>query len=260
MKKRFGKLISVFILILFLFINTRAFAQTDTLTQVSTINALLSGIYDGEMTIGELKQHGDFGLGTFNGLDGEMLVFDGQVYQITSDGVARQPGNNTKTPFASVTYFEADQKFIIQPDTTFPEFEKQMDNLIPTQNIFYAIRIEGVFSKVKTRSVPVQKKPYQPLKEITKDQPTFDFQDIEGTIVGFRCPDFVKGINVPGYHLHFLTGDGKAGGHVLKFMVRKAVAEIDQTSKFFLILPDDVEFYGADLSEDKQADLKQVEK
>ncbi|VAX34512.1 Alpha-acetolactate decarboxylase [hydrothermal vent metagenome] len=257
--KRFSKLFSVFILTLFFF-NVKVFAQTDTLTQISTIDALLIGIYDGEMTIGELKQYGDFGLGTFNGLDGEMLVLDGRFYQITSDGVVRQPDINTKTPFAAITYFETDQKFILQPDTTFRSFEKQMDSLIPTPNIFYAIRIEGVFRKVKTKSVPRQKKPYRSLKEIAKDQPTFDFKDIEGTIVGFRCPDYMKGINVPGYHLHFLTRDGKAGGHVLEFTVQKAVAKIDQTSKFFLILPDDREFYGADLSKDKQADLKQVEK
>jgi acetolactate decarboxylase len=235
-------------------------AQRDTLTQVSTIDALLLGIYDGQMTIGELKKFGDFGLGTFNGLDGEMLAVDGTFYKITSDGSAEKIGKGIKTPFAAVTFFETDSSVILGSGMGYDSFQKRMDSLIPTQNIFYAVRIDGLFREVKTRSVPRQKKPYRILKEIVKEQPVFNFKYVEGTMVGFRCPPYVRGINVPGYHLHFLTKDGNSGGHVLSFTIDRAVLKFDKTARYSLILPNDQAFYKADLDSDKQADLKKVER
>ena len=206
--------------------------QKETLTQVSTIDALLLGIYDGETTIGELKKLGDFGLGTFNGLDGEMLAVDGVFYQIGSDGKARQPDPGVKTPFAAVTFFDVDSCIPLDPGLSYDSFQKHVDSLIPTPNIFYAIMIEGKFGAVKTRSVPKQEKPYRLLKEIVKEQPVFNFDKVEGTMVGFRCPPYVKGINVPGYHLHFLTKDGKSGGHVLDFTIERAMLKIDDNQVF----------------------------
>ena len=132
---------------------------------------------------------------------------------------------------------------------------------MPTGNIFYAIKIEGTFSYIKTRSVPAQEKPYPPLVEVTQNQPIFEFNDVEGTIVGFRCPAYVAGINVPGYHLHFLTKSKDSGGHVLEFEIVEAVASIDYTSEFLMILPgDDSDFYEVDLTQDKQKELEKVEK
>lgn len=235
------------------------YAEKDTLTQVSTIDALLTGIYDGEMTLTELKQYGDFGLGTFNNLNGEMIVVDGHFYRIASDGTVKQPDNKTKTPFAAVTFFEADKTLPLQPGLDYRLFKKQIDKILPTLNIFYGIKILGIFKAVKTRSVPKQNKPYRPLKEILKTQPVFTFQDVEGTIIGFRSPPYVKGINIPGYHLHFLTKDKKSGGHILEFTIKKATLEIDETSKFLVILPKDKAFYGADLTLEKQSDLEKVE-
>ena len=236
------------------------FNQKDTLTQVSTIDALLSGVYDGEMTIKELKKYGDLGLGSFNSLDGEMLAIDGRFYQVTSDGRAKQADINMKTPFAAVTFFEVDRRVNLRHGVNFNSLKEQMDNMILTPNIFYAIRIKGVFKAMKTRSVPKQSKPYEPLKEIVRNQPVFNFKNVKGTMVGFRCPPYVKGINVPGYHLHFLTEDGKAGGHVLEFMVQEAVLEVDETSRFSIILPQNKAFYDADLTSDKQGDLKKIER
>lgn len=240
--------------------STNVSAQKDILMQVSTIDALLNSIYDGEITVSELKQHGNFGLGTFNGLDGEMFAIDGRFYQITSDGKARQPDSNIKTPFAAVTFFEADQSLVLRPGVNFDSLKEQTDKVIPTQNIFYAIRIEGVFKTVKARSVPKQGKPYKPIKEIVKNQPIFIYENVEGIMGGFRCPPYVKGINVPGYHFHFLTKDGKKGGHVLEFTVQEAVLKIDHTSVFSIMLPHDKAFYSTDLTQDKEADLKKVER
>ncbi|MCP4154623.1 MAG: acetolactate decarboxylase, partial [bacterium] len=155
---------------------------------------------------------------------------------------------------------ETDQTLALGPDTTFDSLKTKMDKVIPTPNIFYAIRIEGVFKLVKARSVSKQGKPYKLPKEIVKTQPIFEYENVEGTMGGFRCPPYVKGINVPGYHFHFLTKDGKAGGHVLEFTVKEAVLKIDHTSEFTIKLPGNKAFYSTDLTRDKGAELKKVER
>ncbi|MHB8110256.1 MAG: acetolactate decarboxylase [Syntrophorhabdaceae bacterium] len=236
------------------------FAGEDTLTQVSTIDALMSGIYDGPTTLAELREKGDFGLGTFQTLDGEMILLDGVFYQVASSGNVQRPENNLKTPFAAVTFFKADRGFKLARGTNFQVFSKTTESSFPSRNTFYAVKMTGTFETVKTRSVPAQKKPYRPLVDIVKTQPVFEMSGVSGTMVGFWCPSFVKGVNVPGYHIHFLRQDGKRGGHVLDFIARDVIVEIDDTREFFLMLPDDDPFNKANLEPDRTQDLKAVEK
>jgi len=236
-------------------------AQRETLAQISTIDAILNGVYDGVMTFGSLKEYGDFGIGTFAGLDGEMVGFKGDFYQVKADGIAYPVSDSMETPFASVTFFEIDDEETLPKGINYEQLEGLLDGILPTANIFYAIKIEGTFSYMKTRSVPGQEKPYPPLVEVTKNQPIFEFNDVEGTIVGFRCPAYVAGVNVPGYHLHFLTKDRDRGGHILEFKVEEAVALVDYTSEFLMILPgSDSDFYEVDLTQSKQEELEKVEK
>ena len=231
----------------------------DVLYQISTIDALLAGIYDGETTYQDLRRHGGFGIGTFQSLDGEMIALGGKFYQIRTDGKAYPVKPSTKTPFAAVTFFDADQSVEIDRDMDYAQLENYLDDLLPTKNIFYAIRIQGSFKYVKTRSVPKQEKPYRPLVEVVKNQAIFEFHDVKGTIVGLRCPAYVKGINVPGYHFHFLTADKKAGGHVLACNLDKVRIGIDFTHEFHLVLPESREFYQEDLSKEKHKEVEQVE-
>jgi acetolactate decarboxylase len=237
-----------------------AYAGQDTLTQISTIDALMTGIYDGETTLQLLKEKGDFGLGTFNSLDGEMVLLDGEFFRVNGRGAVERPDMKTKTPFAAVTFFEADRSAPLAAGLDFQRFVAATDTMLPTPNVFYAIKIVGTFRIVKTRSVPAQVKPYKPLAEVVKTQPVFTLKDAQGTIVGFRCPSYVKGVNVPGYHLHFLNADRTRGGHVLDFSVEKARVEIDDTGEFTVILPSDKAFYGADLTPDREKEVKAVEK
>ncbi|MBN2028960.1 acetolactate decarboxylase [bacterium] len=250
----------ILMIIVCLLLLSNLFAQHDVLTQVFTIDALLNGLYDGETTIQELAEWGDFGIGTFNALDGEMVAVDGYFYQVTSTGTVQIPSPEIKTPFATMTFFESDSRHDLQPRLDFHTFESVMDSLIPTQNIFYAIRIKGSFCAVQTRSVPKQIPPYRMLSDITASLPVFHLEDVKGLVVGFRCPPFVTGINVPGYHLHFLTEDRKAGGHVLDFVIQEAVLEIDEIRQFFMILPEDETFYQLDLTIDREEELNQVER
>jgi acetolactate decarboxylase len=230
------------------------------LFQISTINALLEGVYDGEVSCKALKEHGDVGIGTFSGLDGEMIELDGDIYQIKADGQAYLVDDSTTTPFAVVTFFEPDKSLSLDEDMDYKSLESHLDGLLPTKSLFYAIKIEGDFKYIKTRSVPKQSKPYPKLVEVTKNQPTFEFHNVEGTMVGFRCPLYVEGINVPGYHIHFLTKNKQGGGHLLECIVKEAEVQIDYTPKFYMVLPEQDEFYKADLAGNKQAELEKVEK
>jgi acetolactate decarboxylase len=234
--------------------------QQQTLFQISTINALLEGVYDGPLTIKELKKHGDFGIGTFNALDGEMIGFNGKFFQFKSDGKAYPVNDAQKTPFASVTFFKPEKTVTLEKQLDFKQLEIFLDNLLPTKNILYAIKIDGVFSYVKTRIVPRQHPPYPRLAEVAKTQPIFEFNQIKGTIVGFRLPDYMKGLNVTGYHLHFLTSDQQAGGHLLECKIEQGTAALDQMTDFYLSLPQQQDFYQKDISQDKEQELKGVER
>jgi acetolactate decarboxylase len=234
--------------------------EQDTLFQISTINALLDGDYTGSMTFGELKRHGTFGLGTVDKLDGEMIGLEGRFYQIKTDGVAYPVPDSMTTPFAVVTVFDADTTLPSQDRMDYEGLKKYLDEAIPDKSIFYAIKIEGVFNYIKTRSVPKQTEPYPPLVEVIKKQTIFEFHDAKGTIVGFRCPNSVKGVNVPGYHLHFITEDRKAGGHLLACQLQDATIAIDYTSEFYMVLPQhETARQKSDLSKDRSEELKKVE-
>jgi acetolactate decarboxylase len=229
------------------------------LFQTSTINALLNGVYDGDMNYGQLREHGDFGIGTFNSLDGEMIAIDGKFYQIKSDSFAYPVADTEKTPFAIVQFFEPDFNKTLDLEMDYEQLKNYLSKMLPTMNFFYAIRIDGVFSYVKTRSVPRQKKPYIPLVEVAKVQPVFEFFDIKGTLAGFRFPDYAQGLNVPGYHMHFITDDRKAGGHLLDCQLQKGRLSAEHTSNFHMELPIEGDFLKADLSKDQQEEINQVE-
>ena len=216
--------------------------------QNSTINALLEGVYDGSMTYGELRRHGDFGLGTFNALDGEMIALDGGFYQVKADGVAYPVADGQRTPFATVLFFRPTLTRCLTGPLAYEQFQALVDGLMEGPNLFYAVRVDGHFATVTTRSVPRQEKPYPPLVEVAKTQPVFHLADVAGTLAGFRFPDFARGLNVPGFHLHFLTADRKAGGHVLDWVLLRGELAIDASARFHLELPTDPVFLHADLS------------
>lgn len=237
-----------------------ATAPKDTLMQVSTIDALLAGVYDGQMTTGELLTHGNFGLGTFDALDGEMIVLDGIVYQALADGTVHSMPEDTTTPFAAVVNFDADQTTLLSKSLTDEALQAQIDQLAPNQNLFVAIRFDGTFPAMKVRSVPGQKKPYPPLADVVKHQAVFEYANVTGTVLGFRCPAFVKGINVPSYHLHFISDDRSIGGHILDFSTTDGTLQLDTCNRFYMVLTDREEFAAVDLSQDRSHELEKVEK
>jgi acetolactate decarboxylase len=219
----------------------------DVLFQTSMLNVLSEGVYDGDVTFENLKEYGDFGIGTLNGLDGEMVAVAGEFYQIRADGKAYRVKNSVKTPFAVVTFFEADKTISLDKTLDYEQLKQYLDSVLPTKNIFYAIKVEGVFKYIKARSVAAQSKPYPSLDEALKKQMTFEFYDVTGTLIGFWCPAYVEGINMPGYHFHFITSDRQNGGHLLDCETESVKIEVDYTSDFLMMTLDSDEFYELDL-------------
>jgi acetolactate decarboxylase len=224
------------------------------------MNALLEGVYGSDATVRELATHGDFGIGTFDSLDGEMIALDGDFYQIWADGKAYRITDSMKTPFAVVTFFRGVNAMYPKAALDFQGLTNYLDERIPTKNIFYAVRVEGSFQRVKTRSVRKQQKPYQRLVDALKDQPEFELRNVQGTLVGFRCPAYIGGVNLPGYHLHFITEDRKAGGHVLELQTDTVTAWMEGTHEYHLVLPHNNSFYRSDLSKEKKGELDKAEK
>jgi acetolactate decarboxylase len=232
----------------------------ENLYQISTIDALMQGVFEGVEQVGELRGHGDFGIGTFDALDGEMIMLEGRIYQATADGSIRSVPDTATTPFATVTYFDRDFSAKTPAPMNFSNFSSTMSAWLPSQNVIYAVRMHGTFPAMKVRAIPAQHKPYPTLTEASKIQSVYSYTDTTGTIVGFYTPSFFKGLNVAGYHLHFISDDGQTGGHILDFTVPKdTTVEYDITPEFTMALPTSGAFTGIDLTKDLRGDLAKVE-
>jgi len=231
-----------------------------TVHQVSTLQALMKGAYEGQVPCRELPRYGTLGIGTFDGLDGEMIVLDGCVYKATADGqVIKNPPDTT--PFANVVRFEPE---LVVRDVAGPvslqELQALLDGKAGSKNLFYAVRVDGQFEQVKVRAIPRQKPPYPTLVEAAKQQRVYDLKNVRGTLVGFRFPEYVSGVNMPGWHLHFIRDDRQQGGHVLGLSGRGLAVQLQTVRRFEMTLPESGTFVNAELGGDLSKEIHAVEK
>jgi acetolactate decarboxylase len=229
-----------------------------TLYQVSTSTALVEGIYQGAVRIGTLREHGDLGLGTFEGLDGEMVVLNGQFFQVRSDGSVRECGDDVLSPFAVVTRFAPETTVTLSECPDLSHLIARFDSLRHSDNVFFALRVDGHFDHVHTRAA-CRTQEGVPLVQATAVQREFEFHDVVGTLVGFWTPEYAKTLNVPGYHLHFLSADHKNGGHLLQCRGSNLRLQIQRGGEYRLALPETEDFLKADLRRDPVADLTRAE-
>lgn len=229
--------------------------------QTGLMAGLLDGVYDGEMTIGELLGHGNFGLGTFDGLDGEMVVLDGVAYQMRADGSIEPAHLTQRTPYAVVTNFVPTIQRELPNSLLRKTASQVLDELTVSQNYMYALKITGTFDWIRTRTVIKQSKPYPRMVEATENEDILQFDDIDGTIVGFRTPIYEQGISVPGCHAHFIDDSRTQGGHVVDFKLREASVQICPGTELRLHLPLTPEFSAANLSpQDLAEQISKTEK
>ncbi len=233
------KLYNYLSLILFITIST-TFAQkiseneTSALVQISIFDSLAAGKYDGSYKLEDLLNDGGFGLGTFDKLDGEMIILNNSIYQFKTDGKIYNANLFSVTPFALIVKFKSDYSFDIY-NADEKELKDFVNNIMTSKDLFYAIKVYGKFSYIKTRTVESQTKPYKPLSEVLKNQIEFEKVNLDGTIVGFYCPQFSEKINIPGYHFHFINDDLDFGGHVLDFKIDYGKIEIQKINQLKII-------------------------
>lgn len=223
------------------------------------VNALVEGIYEEKIPFSEVKKHGDFGLGTFDHLDGEMVMLDGAIYQIAADGRVHKVEETAMTPFSCVTFYRPVSHDSLNVALSYDDFLAWLRRLLPSPNLCYALRIEGQFASVTARSVPKQES-YRPLVEAAKEQPVFRFRNISGTLAGFFTPAFLGSLNVPGLHLHFLSSDIQHGGHLLSCEPRQVKAGLQILRRVEVALPVSLEYLTWDFTRDIGQDLKRTEK
>lgn len=245
----------------------RAKDKTAVAFQFSTLPALSLGLYDGGMSFGEVLQHGDFGLGTFDALDGEGIILNGKAWRIRSDGKVSAVDKKTTTPFAVVTFFKPQKLIIIDRPLNYSELRSALQagagKYFSTPNAPQAIAVHGTFARIKVRSVPRQNKPYRALSEVVKTQSEWEWKNVRGTLVGFRFPSYLSQVNLADFHFHFLSDDKaddkKRGGHLLDCEIIKGDILIQTLRGLDLRLPADSDFDNANLSSDQSAALKDSE-
>lgn len=226
--------------------------------QVSTSGALIEGLYQGAMTVGDLRRHGDTGLGTFEELDGEMILVDGHCYQARSDGTVTEAADAALTPFATVVAFSADDTVRLADIASLDDLTGRLEGLRTSDNDFFAWRITGHFDELRMRAA-CRHAAGTPLAEAVADQAIFEFGDLGATIVGFWSPPFSQAIAIPGYHLHAISDDRARAGHVFDLRAREVAVEVHRVSDLHLALPETEAYLQADLGS-AHADMDAIER
>ena len=231
------------------------------LFHTAVVDALLAGYFEGNFTVAELKEHGDFGLGAFNFIDGEMVVYEGVAYHIKSDGKVYVADSEMKTPYAFVNWFKVDVSYSLTTTTTKKEFEALVEALIKSNNRICAIKFHGHFANLKVRvNPPYFQKPYPELAAIIEsNQIIYNHKNSTGFLIGYRLPQFIQGVNVPGFHFHFLDEEKALGGHVFDYKILQGKIEIGFLDGYCVQLPQDEAYLKIDFSKARGAELKKVE-
>ena len=219
-----------------------------TIFQVSTVTGLERGLFYPVTNVGLMKQHGNIGVGAFEGMDGELLIIDGQAYNAMYDGKVVPVPDNSPIVYGAAAYLTADRTESLQNIASYEQLQQSIEKLLPNRNIFYVFKIQATFNYLKVRSTARQEKPYPGLAVVVKNQSIFEFKNIKGTLLGFRCPAFIQGIYAPGFHLHFISEDRQKGGHVLEANVASLTAQIGYLTQMHLLLPDNDAARAIDLA------------
>ena len=229
---------------------------------VSLLQGLTLGDYYGSVTVKELKEKGDTGIGTFEGVNGELVMVDGAVYRAKSDGSVEVAPDDETIPFSNVTFFDADATEEISGISNINDLKSYLNGKVNEfgKNNFYMIRIDGAYKNVFARSELKQEEPYKTLADaLSTDQREFNFEKTNGTVVGLYCPEYMKELNAAGWHFHFVSEDRQNGGHVLDLDIDSAELKWDNTPGFNMLLPDTEKFPTLDLTTDQSQDIKKVE-
>lgn len=229
----------------------------DTFYHYSIWWAFVNKVFDGTLTAKELKTKGDIGLGSYNALEGELIMLDGVLYKVTEDGIVHEAKDDELITYANAVFFSPEQTFTVDSVVHHEGLRSAINGQLKSKNIFYAFRIHGVFDAIKLGGLAKQQKPYETgLDVLIPNRPAFDGKNVSGTIVGFFCPEYIGNIGVANYHFHFVSDDKKLGGHVMAFTAKNLKVDVDPILKFNFELPDTEEFINGKFDKEFQYNNK----
>jgi acetolactate decarboxylase len=183
--------------------------------QIGTYDYLVSPNYAGLAPITSASKGTTIGLGTFDNLDGEFVMVGGTMYRIGTDGTPVVIDGSQSTPWSESVKFTPTASGPVPPGTTCANLLAGVNALAKSEKGMVAVRVRGTFSDLTFRSVPAQTVPYPPLSQVVAKQTLFPLSQRRAVLVGFRTGADLAGTGAPGLHLHGLTADRKAGGHVV---------------------------------------------
>ena len=234
------------------------------LYQVSTLQALMLGYIKGVISVKELLKHGDTGLGTFEDLDGEMIVIDGHCYRASSNGQMYEPDLDYGIPFAVATKLKGVRSWDWDEINGIDTLTAMLNNKIEAHfglNSMHIVRIDGDFDFIDARSeLPSRKAQHVSLKELLNTtQYSFRFEKISGSVICLYFPDYMDGLNLPGWHLHFISKDRSMGGHVFDLKINSCRVKLDKIARIELQLPTEPGFDTYELKSASAQDAKNIE-
>ena len=241
---------------------TPSLVERESINQVALLQSLAQGYLGGTIKVKDIRAVGDTGIGTFEGVNGEMIVLDGTVYQALGDGRVVVADDKVVVPYATVTMFDDDATIDLTNIADKAAFEKALDKAVNEygKNSFYMVKMHAEFPSILFRSEYGSQPPYPTLLEALKGKQTeFTATNIKGTLVGLYCPNYMSGLNTPGWHFHFISDDKKQGGHILELSLNKGTVHFDKTDKFTMMLPNDKHFHEYNLAKDMKEDIRSAE-
>lgn len=236
-------------------------ADREVINQVALLQSLTVGYFDGSISVKNWKKYGDIGIGTFDGLNGEMIVLDGVVYRADVNCKINVVPDSETIPFSNITFFDKDFTVKLNNVADKAALEKILNDAVKShgENSFYMIKLPAKFNEILVRSESPSQKPYPTLVNALSTQHEETFKNINGTIVGLYCPKYMSSLNSVGWHFHFISSDKKVGGHVLALNIANGEAQFDKTDNFAMRLPTQRNFHEKDYSQDLREDIRKAE-
>ena len=212
--------------------------KSDVFYHYSIWWAFVNKVFEGDITAGDLKKKGDLALGSYNLLDGELIMLNGKLYQANENGEVLEPDDSIKVVYANATFFDADGRFVLEKVENYDLLRDKINEQLPSKNFFFAFKIKGDFKYMKCGGLHKQTPPFTDgLDVLIPKRPIFERENFSGTMVGFYCPDFIGNINVAGLHLHFVSDDETFAGHVMEFEAENLIVEYDKMHEYQFVLP-----------------------
>lgn len=216
------------------------------LFQVSFTDAIMSGLQNGTADAADLVREGKYGLGTPVMPGGELIIVDGEVYVCNPCGKTTKVRGDTSVNFAVVADESESFSFELENTEGYENVRKKIERMITESagnlNHFCLAIMRGRFARVniRTNEFHISDGKYVFPQEYS------DHEELHATAVGFYCPEYTAGLNMPGWHFHIISDDRRTGGHVMDMSPGKVAVSITVLTEWKLRLPNNEEFNSID--------------